>query len=152
MVGLTLGVAVLITVLSVMNGFDRELKGRILGVVPQATVTASEIIPNWQTLAQTIQKPQSWSRRTFYPITGMLTANGQIRRYHGDRYWAKLWEKVSIIHQHMESGSVDSLKAGQFDIVIGKQIGGFAGMKQGDMVTWSIARARHRLPAWFPRF
>ena len=60
MVGLTLGVAVLITVLSVMNGFDRELKSRILGMVPQATVTASEIIPNWQTLAQTIQKkPQS---------------------------------------------------------------------------------------------
>ena len=47
MVGLTLGVAVLITVLSVMNGFDRELKSRILGMVPQATVTASEIIPNW---------------------------------------------------------------------------------------------------------
>lgn len=56
MVGLTLGVAVLITVLSVMNGFDSELKSRILGMVPQATVTSNEIIPDWQKLAGEIRK------------------------------------------------------------------------------------------------
>ena len=49
MIGLTLGVAVLITVLSVMNGFDRELKTRILGMVSQANVSSYEIIPDWQT-------------------------------------------------------------------------------------------------------
>lgn len=39
MIGLTLGVAVLITVLSVMNGFDRELKNRVLGMIPQASIS-----------------------------------------------------------------------------------------------------------------
>ena len=49
--------------------------------------------------------------------------------------------KVSIIHQHMESGSVDSLKAGQFDIVIGKQMADSLGVKQGDMVTLVLPEA-----------
>ena len=54
-IGLTLGVAVLITVLSVMNGFDREIKSRILGMVPQASVTSTEILTNWQELAEKIK-------------------------------------------------------------------------------------------------
>ena len=56
MIGLTLGVAVLITVLSVMNGFDRELKTRILGMVSQANVSSYEIIPDWQMLASEIEQ------------------------------------------------------------------------------------------------
>ena len=47
-IGLMLGVAVLITVLSVMNGFDRELKNRILGMVPQATLNAYQPFRNWE--------------------------------------------------------------------------------------------------------
>jgi len=57
-IGLMLGVAVLITVLSVMNGFDRELKNRILGMIPQATVSSNQIIPDWQLLvAKAKQQP-----------------------------------------------------------------------------------------------
>jgi lipoprotein-releasing system permease protein len=52
MIGLTLGVAVLITVLSVMNGFDRELKNRVLGMIPQASVSSTEIITDWPDLAK----------------------------------------------------------------------------------------------------
>ena len=48
--GLTLGVAVLITVLSVMNGFDHELRTRILGMVPQATINSYEPFANWRKL------------------------------------------------------------------------------------------------------
>jgi lipoprotein-releasing system permease protein len=52
MIGLTLGVAVLITVLSVMNGFDRELKNRVLGMVPQATVSSTQILTDWPELVK----------------------------------------------------------------------------------------------------
>ena len=55
MVGMTLGVAVLILVLSVMNGFDRELRERILGMVPHAVVYERGGIQDWQSLAQTIE-------------------------------------------------------------------------------------------------
>ena len=55
MIGLMLGVAVLIIVLSVMNGFDRELKQRILGMVPHATIQgASGPLENWQEIDQNL--------------------------------------------------------------------------------------------------
>ena len=79
MVGLTLGVAVLITVLSVMNGFDRELKTRILGMVPQATVSSGEIISDWKGLADKIEKdPEVAAVAPFIELQGMLTSNGQV--------------------------------------------------------------------------
>lgn len=55
MIGLTLGVAVLITVLSVMNGFDRELKNRVLGMVPQATISSNQILTDWPQLAKKLR-------------------------------------------------------------------------------------------------
>ncbi len=48
MIGLMLGVAVLIIVLSVMNGFDRELKQRILGMVPHAVIRGEAYLENWE--------------------------------------------------------------------------------------------------------
>ncbi|BBI67164.1 hypothetical protein PKHYL_13550 [Psychrobacter sp. KH172YL61] len=79
MIGLTLGVAVLITVLSVMNGFDRELKTRILGMVPQATVVSTEIIGDWEQLADKIKEdPEVSDVAPFIQLQGMLTSNGQV--------------------------------------------------------------------------
>lgn len=61
MIGLTLGVAVLITVLSVMNGFDRELKTRVLGMIPQATVSSTQILTNWPELVKKLNNiSMSW--------------------------------------------------------------------------------------------
>jgi lipoprotein-releasing system permease protein len=51
MLGLMLGVAVLILVLSVMNGFDRELRERILGMVPHANIMAYDCVKDWPALA-----------------------------------------------------------------------------------------------------
>lgn len=110
MIGLTLGVAVLITVLSVMNGFDRELKSRILGMVPQATVTSSEIIPDWQGLSSQIQKnPQVEAVAPFIQLQGMLTANGQVAGIMVTGVVPEYEKKVSIIGDHMIAGSLDSL-------------------------------------------
>ena len=55
MIGLMLGVAVLITVLSVMNGFDRELKQRILGMVPHAVIRGYEPMTDWQEVAEKVK-------------------------------------------------------------------------------------------------
>lgn len=110
MIGLTLGVAVLITVLSVMNGFDRELKSRILGMVPQATVTSSEIIPDWQGLSSQIQtNPQVEAVAPFIQLQGMLTANGQVAGIMVTGVVPEYEKKVSIIGDHMIAGSLDSL-------------------------------------------
>ena len=79
MIGLTLGVAVLITVLSVMNGFDRELKNRVLGMIPQATVSSTQILTDWPVLAKKIEKHQHVTGvAPFTQLQGMLTAQGQV--------------------------------------------------------------------------
>lgn len=89
MIGLTLGVAVLITVLSVMNGFDRELKTRILGMVPQATVTSAEVISDWQPLADRIKaedRSRSGSSGPLYPATRYANSERSSRGHYGHRY------------------------------------------------------------------
>lgn len=153
MIGLTLGVAVLITVLSVMNGFDRELKTRILGMVPQATVTAGEIIPNWQQLANEIDKnPQVEAVAPFIQLQGMLTANGQVAGIMVTGVEPSYEKKVSIIHQHMLAGNVDALQAGQFNIVLGKQMSDSLGVTVGDMVTLVLPEASPSPAGVIPRF
>lgn len=153
MIGLTLGVAVLITVLSVMNGFDRELKTRILGMVPQATVTAPEIIPNWQNLATDIKKnPKVEAVAPFIQLQGMLTANGQVAGIMVTGIEPEYEKQVSIIHQHMAAGSIDSLKAGEFGIVIGEQMANAMQIGVGDKVTLVLPEASPSPAGVIPRF
>ena len=110
MIGLTLGVAVLITVLSVMNGFDRELKNRVLGMVPQATVSSTQILTNWPELAKQIERHEHVQGAAPLPITGMLTAQGQVAGIMVSGIEPKYEKKVSIIQNHMVEGSIDNLK------------------------------------------
>jgi len=153
MIGLTLGVAVLITVLSVMNGFDRELKNRVLGMIPQATVSSTQILTDWPELAKKVEQHKHVKGvAPFTQLQGMITAHGQVSGVMVTGIEPEYEKKVSIIHQHMESGSVDSLKAGQFDIVIGKQMADSLGVKQGDMVTLVLPEASPSPAGVIPRF
>ncbi|MFW8298229.1 lipoprotein-releasing system transmembrane subunit LolE, partial [Klebsiella pneumoniae] len=75
----TLGVLVMILVLSVMNGFDRELRTRILGMVPHASINGYQPIDDWRTLAtQLEQHPQVEGVAPFIQMQGMLTHNGSV--------------------------------------------------------------------------
>ena len=76
--GISLGVAVLIIVLSVMNGFEREIAARILGVTADATVFgAPEIMRDWRALASRLERdPDVVAARPFIRGSGMLNARG----------------------------------------------------------------------------
>lgn len=153
MIGLTLGVAVLITVLSVMNGFDRELKSRILGMVPQVTVTAGEIIPDWQQLAHKIdENPNVEAVAPFIQLQGMLTANAQVAGIMVTGIEPEYEKNVSIIHQHMDEGNIDSLKAGAFNIVIGRDMAQSLDVRLGDKVTLVLPEASPSPAGVIPRF
>lgn len=86
MVGLTLGVAVLITVLSVMNGFDRELKNRVLGMVPQATVSSTQILTDWPELVKRVENHPHVTELHLYPIARYVNCSRASGRYYGDGY------------------------------------------------------------------
>lgn len=153
MIGLTLGVAVLITVLSVMNGFDKELKTRILGMVPQATVTAPEIIPDWQGLAGQIQKnPKVEAVAPFIQLQGMLTSNGQVAGVMVTGIVPDYEKKVSIIANHMVAGDIDSLQGETFNIVIGKSMAKSMGVNVGDKMTLVLPEASPSPAGVIPRF
>ena len=154
MIGLTLGVAVLITVLSVMNGFDRELKTRILGMVPQATVTATEVIADWEALADKIktEDPEVVAVAPFIQLQGMLTSNGQVAGIMVTGVDPKYEKNVSIINNHMTEGSIDTLKDGDFSIVLGEEMVQSLGLTIGDKVTLVLPEASPSPAGVIPRF
>ncbi len=154
MVGLTLGVAVLITVLSVMNGFDREIKSRILGMIPQATVQSAEIIPDWQGLAQKIENEnrEVSAVAPYIQLQGMLTAAGQVSGIMVNGIEPDYEKKVSIIDEHMTSGSLDNLKPGEFGIILGEHMAESMHLSLGDPVTLVLPEASPSVAGVIPRF
>lgn len=140
--GLALGVAVLITVLSVMNGFDRELRQRILGMVPHATVWGEPTLDDWQETARLVEAmpgvvavaPHTQAQVMFqsqYGVHGALL-NG---------IDPALEQKVSIIGNHISSGSLDALNQTRFGIILGEQLARMLGVKVGDKVTVILPKA-----------
>ncbi|MFT4019886.1 MAG: lipoprotein-releasing ABC transporter permease subunit [Acinetobacter sp.] len=153
MIGLTLGVAVLITVLSVMNGFDRELKNRVLGMIPQASVSSTEIITNWPDLANKVKSHEHVQGvAPFTQLQGMLTAQGQVSGLMVNGIDPQYEKNVSIIQNHMVAGSIDALKKGSFGIVLGKQMTDALGLGLNDSVTLVLPEATPSPAGVVPRF
>lgn len=153
MIGLTLGVAVLITVLSVMNGFDRELKNRILGMIPQATVSSTEILTEWQPLVDLAKKQQHVvAAAPFTQLQGMLTAQGQVAGIMVSGIDPKLEKQVSIVQNFMKQGSLDALQPGEFGIVIGQGMADGLGLTLNDKVTLVLPEASPSPAGIVPRF
>ena len=153
MIGLTLGVAVLITVLSVMNGFDRELKNRVLGMVPQATVSSTQILTDWPELAKKIDTHEHVvGTAPFTQLQGMLTAQGQVAGIMVTGIEPDYEKKVSIIQDHMVQGDINSLKKGEFGIVLGKQMTDALGLSLNDSVTLVLPEATPSPAGVVPRF
>lgn len=153
MVGLTLGVAVLITVLSVMNGFDRELKNRVLGMVPQATVSSTQILTDWPELVKRVENhPHVTGVAPFTQLQGMLTAQGQVAGIMVTGIDPKYEKNVSIIQNHIVAGSLDSLKKGEFGIVLGKDMADSLGLRLNDSVTLVLPEATPSPAGIVPRF
>ena len=153
MIGLTLGVAVLITVLSVMNGFDRELKNRVLGMVPQATVSSTQILTDWPELTKKIDTHEHVvGTAPFTQLQGMLTAQGQVAGIMVTGIEPDYEKKVSIIQDHMVQGDINSLKKGEFGIVLGKQMTDALGLSLNDSVTLVLPEATPSPAGVVPRF
>jgi lipoprotein-releasing system permease protein len=127
MIGLALGVVVMIVVLSVMNGFDHEMRTRVLGMVPHATIESGEPLSDWQSLADKVkQNPKVLAVAPFTQMQGLLTNNGKVQKVLLNAIDPAQERKVSIIDQFMQQGQLDALSPGSFGIVIGDKCGGQA--------------------------
>ncbi|WP_275288912.1 lipoprotein-releasing ABC transporter permease subunit [Halomonas elongata] len=152
MLGLTLGVAVLILVLSVMNGFDRELRTRILGMVPHTQIEKPSGMTEWESLAERLtQREHVIGAAPYIEQQGMFSVDG---RNHGAMVNGIKpdWERrVSIVDEHMTQGSLDDLVPGEWNVVLGSTLARQLGVGVGDNVTLLVPEASITPAGVFPR-
>ncbi|WP_151669927.1 lipoprotein-releasing ABC transporter permease subunit [Nitrincola schmidtii] len=143
MLGLTLGVAALIVVLSVMNGFDRELRQRILGMVPHATLSDyQKPMQDWQAVRQRLaNNPNVRATAPFVQAQGMLTHAGQVQGVLVSGIDPDIEPSVSIIEDHFVSGSLATLEPGEFNIILGELLARQLGAGVGDRITLVLPEA-----------
>ncbi len=153
MLGLMLGVAALIVVLSVMNGFDRELKQRILGMVPQASILGYDgDLTDWTALLNQISaQPDVEGVAPFIQAQGMLTAAGRVQPVMVSGIDPEYESRVSIASHQMTQGQLSSLEAGKYRIVIGELLARFLGVSVGDKVTLVLPEASVSVAGVIPR-
>lgn len=152
MLGLSLGVAVLILVLSVMNGFDHELRTRVLGMVPHVRVEARDSVTDWETLAgQLREKPHVVGAAPYIEQQGMFTTNGRNKGALVTGIDPSAEDQVSIISEHMVQGSLADLTPGSWGIVMGELLARNLGVGVGDRVTLLVPEASITPGGIFPR-
>ena len=154
MIGIALGVAVLITVLSVMNGFDEEIRHRIFGMARQITVSAyGGNLDHWQPLDQEIkQQAGVVATAPFVSSQGLLTNDGSVRPVMIYGIDPAREAAVSILASKMVAGSLKSLKAGGFGIVIGQKLADSLGVSVGDYINLVTPTATVTPAGVIPRF
>ncbi len=136
MVGIGLGVAALIVVLSVMNGFQEELRARILGVASHVQITGeNNQLDHWENLSAKVDKaPHVQAVAPFIMAQGMLS-NGQAVQGAIVRGVLPSTEvNVSDLSAKMKAGSLDNLQSGEFGIVLGMELAQSLGVILGDKV------------------
>ncbi|WJW76774.1 lipoprotein-releasing ABC transporter permease subunit [Thiohalobacter sp. IOR34] len=135
--GIALGVTALITVLSVMNGFENELRTRILGMAAHATITsASGSLNDWQRLAGLAERnPDVVGTAPFVRGEAMITHRNRVSGALLRGILPEREPRVSDVGAHMKVGSLEALKAGSYGIVLGSELAYNLGASLGDKVT-----------------
>lgn len=154
MVGIALGATVLITVLSVMNGFQEELRSRILGMTSHASILPlADYMDEWPSVAsQAIEHPEVLAAAPFVEGEAMLR-NGRYFSGVALRGIIPDFEAtVSTIPENMTAGKLTDLKSGEYGIVLGIHLANALGVIEGDKVDLMIPKASLTPAGVVPRF
>lgn len=152
MIGVALGVMALITVISVMNGFEKELKDRILGMASHAVIEELNGLKDWQLVINNIKDhPEIVGAAPYFHAEGMLTkdkiVNGVIIRGilpHEET-------NVAIVAEKMIEGDLNDLKSTEFNIILGAELVRKLNLKIGDKVTLVAPQANFTPAGILPR-
>ena len=135
MAGITLGVAALIVVLSVMNGFQQELRNRILSVASHIEIRGMPQLMDWTRVARAaMREPHVKAAAPYVMGQAMLTASDANRGAIVRGVDPALEDTVADIGSHMKAGSLANLRPGEFGIVLGGEIARGLGVGMGDSV------------------
>ncbi len=161
MLGILFGVLVLITVLSVMNGFEKELRGTILGMVSHVTFSGTNgTLSDWrseqQQLEQKIQVNASQKDKIlgvapFIQKQVMISANGQVRGVLLQGVLPEEQTKVTNVAQHVVQGDFADLQPRSYGIALGYDLANELGVFPGDKVTVITPQVRVTPAGIIPR-
>ncbi len=155
MLGIALGVMVLITVLSVMNGFDIHIQEKVFSLSPAVTVNGMNgRLENWPAVAKVIsqQEPKVLGSAPFVQGQGLLQFGGQVQP-------ALIWgilpqqeSQIDSLDQMMILGQLNDLKPNRFNIVLGQTLASNLGLQLGDKVVLVIPQVSVTPAGITPRF
>jgi lipoprotein-releasing system permease protein len=155
MIGLTLGVTVLIIVLSVMNGFDREMRTRILGMVPHATIhtQGSMKMNNPEEIRErALQHPDVAGASAYIETQGMISSSSETRGALISGIDTTTVSSVSILPDHMVIGDIDSLEQEPFGVILGETLARILNVYLDDYVTIMVPEINVSIAGVQPRF
>ena len=136
MAGIALGMTVLITVLSVMNGFQREIRERILGVASHVQLSGGNgTLTDWQRVAtEAARHEQVVGAAPFVAAQGLMTNGSAVRGAFVRGILPGQEDRVADFSRHMRSGNLADLKPGEYGVVLGVELARALGAAQGDRV------------------
>ena len=126
----------LITVMSVMNGFQEEIRTRILGVASHIQISGvNEKLSNWQGVAnEAIKHSQVEAAAPYVSAQGMVSFNQVVRGVLVRGVLPSKEDKVADFSQMMISGELNNLVSGEFGIVVGAELAQSLGASKGDKI------------------
>ncbi len=153
MLGIGLGVAALITVLSVMNGFEQELRTRILGMASHASISGyQQPLADWEQAAELAREhPQVVGVAPYVRGEIMLTKGKKVSGALVRGVVPALEPAVSTVGEHMRIGQLQDLQPGQYRIILGAELAYSLGARVGDQVTMVTPQANFSPAGVLPR-
>jgi lipoprotein-releasing system permease protein len=136
MLGITLGVIVLITVLSVLNGFDREIKKQVFGMISPITISSfAGGIDDWEEVEKTVQSsPDVTAVAPFIYGQALITNSDQTQPVMLTGIIPEQEKKISALSDKMIQGRLSALKPGSFGIILGEDLARKLGVTIGDSI------------------
>lgn len=133
--GITLGIMALIIVLSVMNGFEGQLKQRILGIMPHITVDASA------EQTQQIVLPDVQGYMPYIEAEGVIQTPTALRGVGVQGVEPDTMRQLSIVSKHMMTGTFDNLTPRSFRVIIGRALASQLNIRIGEPLRLLVADA-----------
>tara|TARA_B100000809_G_scaffold256324_1_gene296129 strand:- start:3537 stop:4775 length:1239 start_codon:yes stop_codon:yes gene_type:complete len=151
LLGMAFGVMALIAVMSVMNGFDKELKQRILSVTPHILVQAPTD-SDWQLVAANVKGTQGVvSSAPYIHTSALISYQSGMQGVEVQGVLPELEQYVSVVDQHMRMGKLSDLKAGAYNVIVGRLLARNLGVMPGDKLLLTLPQVQVTPAGLFPR-
>ena len=149
--GLSIGVASLIIVMSVMNGFEKELQNRILGVVPHAVIYSDEPIGNYESLIKDIKKNENVLEAVPYiSFQALATHESVSKGISINGIDVESENRISILPNYMIYGSLNDLNKDN-SIIIGSWLASYLGIFVGDNINITTSDIKSSIIGSYPK-